>query len=90
MELVGLFTALVTLVTLAIAKPLPSTLETPPIGPEFEVPFGYWEDIVVNGEPWKAFASTSALLLNGRCEPVPFIAHMNHITDLQVKVDEYW
>lgn len=54
------------------------------------MPFGYWEDIVVNDETWKAFSSTSALLLNGRCELVPFIVHMNHITNLQVKIDEYW
>lgn len=78
--------ALIALVTLTIAKPLPA-LEIQTKRPEFEVSYGYWEPMEP-GMVYYGFQSIS--LLNGICEWVPWVPHMTHITSLNVEDDEYW
>ncbi|RDI89174.1 hypothetical protein Vi05172_g431 [Venturia inaequalis] len=91
MNMFCLFTAaLVTVVALVTANPLPTALETRSARSEMEVSYGYWEpspDSV--GDPSWISGSQSIFLRNGVCECIPSIPHMNHITSLTIEDNEY-
>lgn len=91
MKLFTFLTALVTLVTLATANPLSTTLDTRSIVHEFDVTFDYWEPIEMGfGNPSLTFGTATNSMANAQCLAINFIQHMNHITNLQVKDDEFW
>lgn len=83
--------ALVTVVALVTANPLPPALETRSARPEMEVSYGYWEPSPdsVGDASWTS-GSQSIFLRNGVCECIPSIPHMNHITSLTIEDNEYW